>query len=168
MFTLYISKGNIKSDTMRKSIVNILVLFAVLALTVMPSMAAEDERLKIIPASNESQNVGTNTQEDSDISNSDGFNKLLQAPINGVNTVMSYGPLESASLKTTGIFIGGSIILTVIALAANNGRISLGSILGNWKAMVSGRNMMMWVLLGFVGFLFALAMMKYVATTGIF
>lgn len=169
MSTLYISKGNIQSDIMKKQILNILVLFAILALTVMPAMAAgEGERLNITPASNESQNSGTNTPENSEISNSDGFNRLLQAPITGVNTVMEYDPLEKASITTTGLFVGGSIILTVIAFAANNGRISLGSILGNWKAMISGRNMMLWVLLGFCGFLFALAMMKYVATKGIF
>lgn len=160
---------------MRKQIINILVLFAILALTIMPAMAAEGEKnVKIIDGSDESNiervedNNDNDEEENSEITDSEGFNKLLQSPINGVNTVMSYGPLENASLTTVGLFIGGSIILTVIAFAANNGRISLGSILGNWKAMISGRNMMLWVLLGFCGFLFALALMKYIATTGIF
>lgn len=155
---------------MRKVILNILILFAVLAFTVMPAMAAEgEENVKIIRGSDESRIERVDDKnEESTISNSDGFNDLLMSPINGVNSVMGFEPLEKASVTTAGLFIGGSIILTVIAFAANNGRISLGSILGNWKAMVSGRNMMMWVFLGFCGFLLALAMMKYVATKGIF
>lgn len=158
---------------MNKQIKCILGLLLIFAVMVMPAFAATgEEDVKIIGNSGESSikrvDDANEEKSDSNLSDSEGFNALLQAPINGVNTIMGFAPLEKASLTTSGIFIGGSIILTVIAFAANNGRISLGSILGNWRTMISGRNMMLWVFLGFCGFLLALAMMKYVSTTGIF
>lgn len=158
---------------MNRQIKNIFGLLLIFAVMVMPVFAATgEENVRIVDGSKESkiERVEEKQEEKTDgaVPKSDGFNRLLQFPSDGVDTVLNFGPLEKATLKIVGLFVGGSVILTILAFAANNGRISLGSILGNWKAMVSGRNMMIWVFLGFCGFLLALAMMKYVSTTGVF
>jgi len=159
-------------------ILNILIAFLVLAMVVMPAMADTGE-LKIIGADGKEK---TNAASDSDdteedketdskndeITDSDGFNKLLSAPIQGVDYLLKMGPTEKLVLLIVGVAIGGSIVITIVSFAVNNGRIGWGSIFGKFPMMLQGRNWMAFVFLGFLGFLFALALMKFLGTTSIF
>lgn len=167
---------------MKRQTTNILILFLIFALTVMPftAMAADgsgESGVKIIPQNGSNaldggiQKVDDTESADTDTDtsfSSDGFNELLRAPITGVDYVMSMSPLKKAVMLFVGFAIGISIIITVIAFAANNGRIGWGSIFGKYSTMLQGRNAMLFVFMGFLGFLLALALMKYVGTTGIF
>ena len=155
---------------------NILAVFLIITMMMMPAMAATGEdTVKIIDSDgNEKTNAVSNqddetdTDEEDDITGSEGFNKLLSAPISGVDYLMEMGPTEKLVLLVVGVVIGGSIVLTIISFAVNNGRISWGSIFGKYPTMLQGRNWMAFVFLGFLGFLFALALMKYIGTTSIF
>jgi len=161
-------------------ILNILIAFLILAMIVMPAMAATgEENLKIIGADGKEKTNAINSQDTTDenketesnneeLTGSDGFNKLLSAPIKGVDYLLDLGPTEKLVLLIVGIAIGGSIVLTIISFAVNNGRISWGSIFGKYPTMLQGRNWMAFVFLGFLGFLFALALMKFLGTTSLF
>jgi len=161
-------------------ILNISLAFLVIFMVMMPAMAATGEdNVKIIGADGKDVTTGISGQDTGDVTNeadttdedlteSDGFNKLLSSPIKGVNYLMGLAPAEKLVLLVTGVVIGGSIILTILSFAINNGRISWGSIFGKYPMMLQGRNWMVFVFLGFLGFLFALALMKYIGTTSIF
>lgn len=167
-------------------ILNILLAFLVICMVSMPAMAATGEDgVKIIGSdgkevTNEISSQDTNndndksdtTEEtntnDDDLTDSDGFNKLLSAPIKGVDYLLGLGPTEQLVLLIVGTVIGGSIVLTIVSLAVNNGRMGWGGIWGKWNTILQGRNWMVIVFLGFLGFLFALALMKYFATTSYF
>ncbi len=161
-------------------ILNILIAFLIVAMFVMPALAATGEDgVKIIGADGKEKTNAVSSQDtndeskesesaDEDITGSDGFNKLLSAPIKGVDYLLGLGPTETLVLWVVGIAIGGSIVLTIISFAVNNGRISWGSIFGKYQTMLQGRNWMAFVFLGFLGFLFALALMKFLGTTSIF
>ncbi len=164
-------------------ILNLILVFFVLAMVVMPAMAATGEdNVKIIGADGNEVSSGISSQEDNketenaeetesstdDLTGSDGFNKLLSAPIKGVDYLLSLGPMEKLALLVVGAAIGGSIIMTIISFAVNNGRISWGSIFGKYDTMLHGRNWMAFVFLGFLGFLFALALMKFLGSTTLF
>lgn len=99
---------------------------------------------------------------------SDGFNKLLAAPVTGVNYIMDIEPLEGATLMIVGLVMGSTVILAILSMSINSGRISYGGIIGKFRMMLDGRNWSIYVFLGFFGLLFALAMIKYVSTTSIF
>lgn len=159
---------------------NTLIVFLIISMMVMPAMAATGENsVKILGAdgkektnaisdrdiTDENKETDTNSE---DLTGSDGFNKLLSAPIKGVDYLLDLGPTEKLVLLIVGIAIGGSIVLTIISFAVNNGRISWGSIFGKYPTMLQGRNWMAFVFLGFLGFLFALALMKFLGTTSIF
>ena len=169
-------------------ILNTLLAFLVIFMVVMPAMASSgdgEDNVKIIGVDGEevtngigSQDTSKNTDEsdsteetdtnDDDLTDSDGFNKLLSAPIKGVDYLLGLGPTEQLVLLIVGTVIGGSIVLTIISLAVNNGRMGWGGIWGKWNTILQGRNWMAIVFLGFLGFLFALALMKYFATTSYF
>ena len=133
----------------------------------MPAMAGTGED-GVTVIKNDESNAERVDSSDNKIIESDGFNRLLMAPVTGVDHLMSMGPLEKAILVVVGSAIGGSVILTIVSLAVNNGRISWGSIFGKYQTMLQGRNWSAFVLFGFLGFLFALALLKYVGTTSIF
>lgn len=167
-------------------ILNILLAFLVICMVSMPAMAATGEDgVKIIGSDGKEVTNGISSQDtnndndksdtteetntnDDDLTDSDGFNKLLSAPIKGVDYLLGLGPTEQLVLLTVGTVIGGSIVLTIISLAVNNGRMGWGGIWGKWNTILQGRNWMAIVFLGFLGFLFALALMKYFATTSYF
>ena len=167
-------------------ILNILLAFLVICMVSLPAMAATGEDgVKIIGSDGKEVTNGISSQDtnndndksdtteetntnDDDLTDSDGFNKLLSAPIKGVDYLLGLGPTEQLVLLTVGTVIGGSIVLTIISLAVNNGRMGWGGIWGKWNTILQGRNWMAIVFLGFLGFLFALALMKYFATTSYF
>lgn len=147
-----------------KMIRNILVLLCIFAWLTIPVMAATGNVTKITL-----DDAKSNTETfDSSNGDSDGFNRLLMAPVTGVDYLLSMGPLEKAILLFVGSAIGGSVIITIVSFAVNNGRIGLGSIAGKYQTMLQGRNWMAFVFIGFLGFLLALALLKYVGTTSIF
>lgn len=167
-------------------ILNILLAFLVICMVSMPAMAATGEDgVKIIGSDGKEVTNGISSQDtnndndksdtteetntnDDDLTDSDGFNKLLSAPIKGVDYLLGLGPTEQLVLLIVGTVIGGSIVLTIVSLAVNNGRMGWGGIWGKWNTILQGRNWMAIVFLGFLGFLFALALMKYFATTSYF
>lgn len=144
---------------------NLLIAFCIFALLTMPVMAATGEVKKVTLEDAKSENVET---VESNNEEPDGFNRLLMAPVTGVNYLLDMGPLEKAILLLVGCAIGGSVIITILSFAVNNGRIGIGSIAGKYQTMIQGRDWMAFVFLGFLGFLLALALLKYVGTTSLF
>lgn len=152
---------------------NVLVAFLILALVTMPTVLAAtgEDGVTIIKKDGSDSNIEKvdSSKDDSNITiKSDGFNRLLMAPVTGVDYILRMGPLEKAVLLLVGTAIGGSVIITIISFAINNGRIGIGSISGKYQTMLQGRNWMIFVFIGFLGFLLALALLKYVGTTSIF
>lgn len=153
---------------------NVLAAFLIIALVMMPTVLAAtgEDGVTIIKKDGSDSNiekVGSSKDDSEDHKiESDGFNRLLMAPVTGVDYILGMDPLEKAVLLLVGTVIGGSVIITIISFAINNGRIGIGSISGKYQTMLQGRNWMIFVFLGFLGFLLALALLKYVGTTSIF
>lgn len=159
----------------------IIIMFLVICSMIMPVLAADDDNKPVIidkdgnvVESRDSEITGSSKNIDKDVeteeikTDSNGFNKLLMAPVTGVNYLMNIPPAEKAILLVVGCAIGISVIITLISFAVNNGRIGWGSIWGRWETMLKGRNWMGFVFLGFCGFLLALALMKYLGTASVF
>jgi len=159
----------------------ILIGLILICSMVVPSLAADGDNKPVIldkdgnvVESRDSEITGSSKNIDEEVetnelnTDSNGFNKLLMAPVTGVNYLMSIPPAEKSILLVVGCAIGISVIITLISFAVNNGRIGWGSIWGKWETMLKGRNWMGFVFLGFCGFLLALALMKYLGTTSVF
>lgn len=157
---------------------NVLLACLVMLFTMMPAMAAGtgEDNVKLITSEDSDSHIervdSNNGEEDSLLvvnnSNGDGFNKLFMAPVNAVDTLMSISPVEKAVLIIVGLVIGGSFVLTIVSLGVNNGRVATGGILNRLKMITTGKDNMIWVLAAFAGFLFAIAIMKYMGSTSIF
>jgi len=154
----------------------IVILLCLFAYLMMPAMAATGEDgVTIIKKDGSDSNIekkDSSEEEDSiwdvNTTNSEGFNKLFMAPVTAVGYLMNVPPIETTVLILLGIVFGGSFVLTLLSLATNNGRVATGGILNKLKMMTTGKDNMIWVIGAFAGFLFAIALLKFLGSTSIF
>jgi hypothetical protein len=99
---------------------------------------------------------------------SGGINDLLKSPDEGVKTLSSIDPLWKAVLFVVGIVIGGSVVLTIISLGVNQGRISWGGIFDKYKMVLNGRDYGVIVFIAFLGFLIMLSVFAFISKGNLF